>query len=189
MIFSLFPPDQGIVTYEPCSVGGLVSGLNVSSDVLLKQSPEMQTLGTVHVLGTLEAKGELHILSQLNGINFPKMMEFFSAPGENAEGRESVPVGIETHGNVYFEHDPTVIHLNGHNVQKLYGEVWLPHRPTVLTGRYQFESVEFVKPLHTKVRAFDGFVFSFLEPFNIHAFRHRINRLTTSTGTKWKHDV
>nr|XP_040233615.2 uncharacterized protein LOC120956299 [Anopheles coluzzii] len=141
---------QGIVTYEPCSVGGLVSGLNVSSDVLLKQSPEMQTLGTVHVLGTLEAKGELHILSQLNGINFPKMMEFFSAPGENAEGRESVPVGIETHGNVYFEHDPTVIHLNGHNVQKLYGEVWLPHRPTVLTGRYQFQSVEFVKPLHTK---------------------------------------
>uniref|UniRef100_A0A182PP15 Uncharacterized protein n=1 Tax=Anopheles epiroticus TaxID=199890 RepID=A0A182PP15_9DIPT len=141
---------QGIVTYEPCTVGGLVSGLNLTRDILLKQTPEMQTLGTVHVPGVLEAKGELHILSQLNGINYPKMMEFFTPSGEAGKGQESVPVGIEVHGNVYFEHDPTVIHLNGHNVQKLYGEVWLPHRPTVLTGSYHFESVELLKPLHAK---------------------------------------
>ncbi|XP_052901002.1 uncharacterized protein LOC128307276 [Anopheles moucheti] len=140
---------QGIVTYEPSTVGGLVSGLNLSSDILLKQSPEIQTLDTVHVSGALEAKGELHILSQLNGINFPKMMEFFT-PSEKGTGQESAPVDIDVHGNVYFERDPTVIHLNGHNVQKLYGEVWLSHRPTVLTGRYHFESVEFHNALHAK---------------------------------------
>ncbi|XP_053668970.1 uncharacterized protein LOC128719371 [Anopheles marshallii] len=140
---------QGIVTYEPSTVGGLVSGLNLSSDILLKQSPEIQTLDTVHVAGALEAKGELHILSQLNGINFPKMMEFFT-PLEKSTGQESAPVDIDVHGNVYFVHDPTVIHLNGHNVQKLYGEVWLSHRPTVLTGRYHFESVEFHNALHAK---------------------------------------
>uniref|UniRef100_A0A182WDY6 Uncharacterized protein n=1 Tax=Anopheles minimus TaxID=112268 RepID=A0A182WDY6_9DIPT len=140
---------QGIVTYEPSTVGGLVSGLNLSTDILLKHSPEIQTLDTVHVPGALEAKGELHILSQLNGINFPKMMEFFT-PLEKGAGQESAPVDIDVHGNVYFEHDPTVIHLNGHNVQKLYGEVWLAHRPTVLTGRYHFESVEFHKTLHAK---------------------------------------
>uniref|UniRef100_A0A182Q8K7 Uncharacterized protein n=1 Tax=Anopheles farauti TaxID=69004 RepID=A0A182Q8K7_9DIPT len=138
---------QGIVTYEPSTVGGLVSGLNLTSDILQKQSPEIQTLGTVHVSGALEAKGELHILSQLNGINFPKMLEFF-APSETGTGQESTPIGIEIFGNVYFDHDPTVLHLNGHNVQKLYGEVWLPHRPTVLTGRYHFESVEFRNAIH-----------------------------------------
>ncbi|XP_049294198.1 uncharacterized protein LOC125769507 [Anopheles funestus] len=140
---------QGIVTYEPSTVGGLVAGLNLSSDILLKQSPEIQTLDTVHVSGALEAKGELHILSQLNGINFPKMMEFFT-PLEKGAAQESAPVNIDVHGNVYFEHDPTVVHLNGHNVQKLYSEVWLSHRPTVLTGRYHFESVEFHKALHSK---------------------------------------
>uniref|UniRef100_A0A182T105 Uncharacterized protein n=1 Tax=Anopheles maculatus TaxID=74869 RepID=A0A182T105_9DIPT len=113
--------EQGIVTYEPSSVGGLVSGLNLSSDILLKQSPEIQTLDTMHISGALDAKGELHILSQLNGINFPKMMEFFN-PSENGAGTENVPIDIDVHGNVYFEHDPTVIHLNGQNVQKLYGE-------------------------------------------------------------------
>uniref|UniRef100_A0A182Y9F7 Uncharacterized protein n=1 Tax=Anopheles stephensi TaxID=30069 RepID=A0A182Y9F7_ANOST len=140
---------QGIVTYEPSTVGGLVSGLNLSSDMLLKQCPEIQTLETMHISGALDANGELHILSQLNGINFPKMMEFFS-PSENGAGTENAPIDMDVHGNVYLEHDPTVIHLNGHNVQKLYGEVWLSHRPTVLTGRYHFESVEFQKELHLK---------------------------------------
>ncbi|XP_050067709.1 uncharacterized protein LOC126556488 [Anopheles maculipalpis] len=140
---------QGIVTYEPSTVGGLVSGLNFSSDNLLKQSPEMQTLDTMHLSGALDAKGELHILSQLNGINYPKMMELFN-PSESGTETDSAPIDIDVHGNVYFEHDPTVIHLNGQNVQKLYGEVWLPHRPTVLTGRYHFESVEFQKALHLK---------------------------------------
>uniref|UniRef100_A0A182N2V7 VWFD domain-containing protein n=1 Tax=Anopheles dirus TaxID=7168 RepID=A0A182N2V7_9DIPT len=138
---------QGIVTYEPSSVSGLVSGLNLTSDILLKQSPDIQTLGTVHVAGALEAKGELHILSQLNGINFPKMLEFF-APSEIRTTQDSAPFGVEIFGNVYFDHDPTVLHLNGHNVQKLYGEVWLPHRPAVLTGRYHFESVAFTNAIH-----------------------------------------
>uniref|UniRef100_A0A182IQZ7 Uncharacterized protein n=1 Tax=Anopheles atroparvus TaxID=41427 RepID=A0A182IQZ7_ANOAO len=109
---------EGIVSYEPCTVGGLVSGLNLSSDVLLKQSPEIQTLGTVQVSQTLRAKGELHILNHLNGIHFPKMMEFF-APSDDVARAEP---NIEVHGNVYFEHDPTIIHLNGQNIQKLYGD-------------------------------------------------------------------
>ncbi|KFB50075.1 AGAP011897-PA-like protein [Anopheles sinensis] len=139
---------EGIVSYEPCSVGGLVSGLDLSNDVLLKQSPEIQTLGTVQVSQTLEARGELHILNNLNGIHFPKLMEFFS-PADDKERAERLPPNVEVRGNVYFEHDPTLIHLNGHNIQKLYDEVWLPHRPTVLTGRYHFESVEFQNSLHT----------------------------------------
>ncbi|XP_053679007.1 uncharacterized protein LOC128729376 [Anopheles nili] len=142
---------KGIVTYEPSTVGGLVSGLNLTNDVLLKQSPGIQTLGTMRVSGMLEAKGQLHILNQLNGINFPKMMMFFASTA-NEQGRESALVNIQVQENVYFEHDPIVIHLNGHNVKKLYNQVWLPHRPTVLTGRYHFESVQFEKPLDNKIQ-------------------------------------
>ncbi|XP_052862925.1 uncharacterized protein LOC128269484 [Anopheles cruzii] len=138
----------GLISYEPSTVGGLVSGLNLSSDVLLKQSSEIQTLDSVQVTGTLQVKGQLHILNHLNGIHFPKMMEFFG-PKPESDGVAAESTNIEVHGNVHFEHAPTVIHLNGHNVQKLYGEVWLPHRPTVLTGKYHFESVEFFNAIHT----------------------------------------
>ncbi|XP_050098630.1 uncharacterized protein LOC126579251 [Anopheles aquasalis] len=135
---------DGVVSYEPVTVGGLVAGINISSDVLLKQSAEIQALGNVHVAGTLNAKGQLHILQTLNGIHFPKMMEFFGTKAAHDGASDAAPMNIEVHGNVYFEQTPTVINLNGYNVQKVYGEVWLPQRPTVLTGRCHFESVEFL---------------------------------------------
>lgn len=138
--------DQGIVSYQPVMVYGLVSGLNLSTDVLLKDSLERQYLQEVRVEGSLLVGNGIDIRNSLNGMNYGKLREFVSSSGIDR------PVNVEIHGNVHFYLPPDVAQLNGYDLEQLHQEVWLTNRDEVLTGSYRFEEVTFAGNVYMKVR-------------------------------------
>ncbi|XP_055631057.1 uncharacterized protein LOC129771448 [Toxorhynchites rutilus septentrionalis] len=137
---------QGLVSYQPVTVYGLVSGLNLSTDVLLTDSRERQYLQEVRLEGSLSVSNGIDIGNSLNGMNYAKLREFVSSSGYER------PVNLEVHGNVHFYQQPDVIRLNGHDLAKLHRDVWLTNRDEVLTGVYRFDQVHFAGNVYVKGR-------------------------------------
>lgn len=138
--------DDGIVSYQPIAVQGLVSGLNLSTDVLLNYSPKRQHLKDVRIDGSLVVTNRINVEHTLNGMNYAKMTEFATS-----SGRER-PLHVEVQGNVHFQLQPEVGQLNGFHLEQLHRDVWLTNRDEVLTGAYRFDNVHFASYVHTKVK-------------------------------------
>ncbi|XP_058829286.1 uncharacterized protein LOC131688788 [Topomyia yanbarensis] len=128
----------GFISNQPVTVHGLVSGLNLSTDVLLDYSPEPLQLLEVRVDGNVRVTGQINIGSTLNGINYAKLKEFTSSSGFDQ------PLNIEIQGNAHFAFPPNVLELNGYNLQQLHRDVWMSNRDEILTGSYRFEHVHFL---------------------------------------------
>lgn len=138
------------MSYQPIDVKGLVSGLNLSTDVLLNFSPKRQHLKDVRIDGNLKVTNQIHVEHTINGMNYAKMRDFATS-----SGREQ-PLNVEVQGNVHYQLQPEVGQLNGFNLEELHRDVWLINRDEVLTGAYRFENVNFASYVHTKV---DGKIF------------------------------
>ncbi|XP_053685730.1 uncharacterized protein LOC128735261 [Sabethes cyaneus] len=132
----------GIVSHRPVTVSGLVSGLNLETDVLLNSPIQHQYLKELRIDGNLVVTDKIHISDTLNGINYNKLREFTSGTGQ--------PFNVEVQGNVYFEGEPEVVELNGYNLQQLHRDVWMTNRDEVLTGSYRFGEVHFKDYVRTR---------------------------------------
>ncbi|KXJ80288.1 hypothetical protein RP20_CCG025735 [Aedes albopictus] len=135
---------EGIVSYQPIIVKGLVSGLNLATDVLLNYSPNRQYLKDVRIDGNLRVTNRIHVEHTLNGMNYAKLREYATSSGEER------PLNVDVQGNVHFHLQPDVSELNGYNLEQLHRDVWLTNRDEVLTGSYRFENVHFANYVHTK---------------------------------------
>ncbi|KXJ78037.1 hypothetical protein RP20_CCG005824 [Aedes albopictus] len=135
---------EGIVSYQPIIVKGLVSGLNLATDVLLNYSPSRQYLKDVRIDGKLLVTNRINVEHTLNGMNYAKLREYATSSGVER------PLNVEVQGNVHFHLQPDVSELNGYNLEQLHRDVWLTNRDEVLTGSYRFENANFANYVHTK---------------------------------------
>lgn len=135
---------DGVISHKPVTVNGLVSGLNLETDVLLDSPAEGQYLKEMRIDGSLVVTDKINIASTLNGMNYNKLQEFTSSSGLEQ------PLNVEVLGNVYFEGEPDIVLVNGYNLQQLNREVWMSDRDEVLTGSYRFGEVHFENYVHTK---------------------------------------
>ncbi|XP_039440737.1 uncharacterized protein LOC120421572 [Culex pipiens pallens] len=137
---------EGVVSYQPVTVNGLISGLNLATDVLLDQASDPQQLEEIKIDGNLLVSGEIHVSHTLNGMNYAKLREFTTATGSTPDR----PMNVEVYGNAHFEVQPEIVTLNGYNLEQLHRDVWLANRDEVLTGNYRFENAHFASWVHAK---------------------------------------
>ncbi|XP_055589316.1 uncharacterized protein LOC129741603 isoform X2 [Uranotaenia lowii] len=136
--------NEGLVSYQPVIVNGVVSGLNLATDVVLDRSKDQQQLKELYVDGNLLVRGQLYVSSKINDMNYAKLKEYVTSNGSEH------PIKVEAQGNVHFHQQPDVAQLNGYRLEELHREIWLSNRDEVLTGNFRFQTVNFENNVLTK---------------------------------------
>uniref|UniRef100_A0A336MVZ6 CSON007096 protein n=1 Tax=Culicoides sonorensis TaxID=179676 RepID=A0A336MVZ6_CULSO len=122
-----------VTAVDPVTVQGLVSGIDIRNNVLLKNSTHPQDLGSL-TTNSLEVKNDFVIHETLNGLNYQKLIEFTS---------NTTPMNVKILGVTNFLTQPVFKTINGIDIDELYEHAWLSHRNVVLKGTYHIDYAEF----------------------------------------------
>ncbi|XP_063696003.1 uncharacterized protein LOC134827336 [Culicoides brevitarsis] len=122
-----------VTAMDPVTLGGHVSGMNLASDVLLRNSSYVQNVASL-VAKSISVT-DLTVQDTLNGVNYQKLVEFAT---------NDAPMNVHVLGQINFLSQPVFKTINGIDIDELYEHAWLANRNAVLKATYYLENTEFV---------------------------------------------
>lgn len=118
---------------DPVYFGGLFDGMNLHTDVLLKNSTYSQNVASLSAK-SVEVKGDLTVAESLNGVNYGKLVELSTGSGS---------LNVKILGQTNFLTQPVFKTINDIDIDELYEHAWLSHRNAVLKATYSLDYAEF----------------------------------------------
>lgn len=154
-----------MVSGEPLTVGGQISGINFPSDIIVKDASErQQMIGNIQFDKNLNVSGQVFLDENLNGINLDRLCDLVAINGQ---------YGIHILGSYYLvannysyflptffaigsanlTSEPLTQIVNGQDLRTLTENAWFVNeQTTTIPGNIIMENVEFEQPIGLKVR-------------------------------------